>query len=91
LGCSVQTGVGTVLNAVAALPVGLIMGKGLLVRGVVEGDSDPHTFIPVLAGLVARGELPLEHFVTRFPFEDFGAAWAAAKSGEVLKPVLCTG
>ena len=35
------------LGAITAeVPVGLVMAKGLRVRGVVEGDSDPHVFIP---------------------------------------------
>jgi aryl-alcohol dehydrogenase len=73
------------------LPVGLIMAKGLDVRGVVEGDSVPHSFIPRLAALWRSGELPLEKLVTRFDFEAFGDAWAAAKGGRVVKPVLVTG
>lgn len=72
----------------ADLPVGLIMGKGLRVRGVVEGDSDPHAFIPRLAALSRRGELPLEKLVTRFDFDDFGEAWAAATTGRATKAVV---
>src|SRR5206468_7672375 len=71
----------------AELPVGLILAKGLRVRGVIEGDSDPHEFIPYLAELTRRGELPLEKLVTRFAFDDFGAAWAAAVAGTAIKPV----
>ncbi|MEN4478993.1 NAD(P)-dependent alcohol dehydrogenase [Mycolicibacterium cosmeticum] len=74
----------------AELPVALIMAKGITVRGVVEGDSDPHTFLPRLADLHLRGELPLDKLVTAFPFDDFGGAWAAAKAAEVIKPVLVT-
>jgi aryl-alcohol dehydrogenase len=75
----------------AELPVGLIMGKGLTLRGVVEGDSDPHTFIPRLLELWREGLLPLDKLVTTYAFENFGEAWAAAKSGQVVKPVLVTG
>ncbi|GAS85947.1 NAD(P)-dependent alcohol dehydrogenase [Mycolicibacterium brisbanense] len=75
----------------AELPVALIMGKGLALRGVVEGDSEPQTFIPRLADLYRRGELPLDKLVTTYPFDDFDWAWAAAKAGEVVKPVLITG
>lgn len=75
----------------AELPVGLIMGKGLTVRGVVEGDSNPDTFIPELAERWQRGELPLEKLVTRYPFDEFDQAWTAAKTGSVVKPVLVTG
>ncbi|MCV7203984.1 aryl-alcohol dehydrogenase [Mycolicibacterium peregrinum] len=74
----------------AELPVAAIMGKGLSVRGVVEGDSEPQTFIPRLVDLHRRGELPLDKFVSRYPFDDFGHAWAAAKSADVVKPVLIT-
>lgn len=76
---------------VAPLPVGLIMGRGLAVRGVVEGDSEPHTFIPRLVALAAAGDLPLDQLVTTFAFEDFDAAWSAARTGRVIKPVLVTG
>ncbi len=72
----------------AELPVTLIMGKGLTVRGVVEGDSDPQVFIPRLARLHARGELPVDKLVTGYPFDDFGRAWSDAKSGRAIKPVL---
>ena len=73
---------------IAPLPVGVIMGKGLTVRGVVEGDSEPHSFIPRLAAMVRRGELPVERIVTRYDFAEFHDAWASAKTGEAVKPVL---
>lgn len=75
----------------AELPVTLIMAKGLTVRGVVEGDSDPHAFIPQLAQWYQSGDLPLDKLVRTFAFEDFDQAWAAAKSGQVIKPVLVIG
>jgi len=75
----------------AELPVGLILAKGLRVRGVVEGDSDPHTFIPRLAELVRSGDLPVDELITTFELTAFDEAWAAAKSGRVIKPVLLTG
>jgi aryl-alcohol dehydrogenase len=74
----------------AELPVTLIMAKGLTVRGVVEGDSDPQVFIPQLAQLHQRGELPLDKLVSTYAFDDFDRAWAAAKAGQVIKPVLLT-
>jgi aryl-alcohol dehydrogenase len=72
----------------AELPVGLIMAKGLRLRGVVEGDSDPHTFIPRLAELSRRGELPVDELVTLFALEEFGDAWTAAKTGAAVKAVV---
>lgn len=75
----------------AELPVALIMGKGLTVRGVVEGDSEPHTFLGKLVDHHLRGELPVDKLVTTYPFDHFDRAWAAAKADEVVKPVLTTG
>lgn len=72
----------------ADLPVGLIMGRGLRVRGVVEGDSVPEQFIPELLGYHSRGDLPLEKLVTTYDFADFGTAWKAAVEGSAIKPVL---
>jgi aryl-alcohol dehydrogenase len=72
----------------AELPVGLVMGKGLAIRGIVEGDSVPQTFIPELVDLYVRGDLPLEKIITPYDFADFDSAWQAARSGSVVKPVL---
>ncbi|MGB8405556.1 MAG: NAD(P)-dependent alcohol dehydrogenase [Mycobacterium sp.] len=72
----------------AELPVGLILANGLRVQGVIEGDSAPHTFIPRLAGYLRRGELPVHKMVRSYRFDDFDQAWADAKGGRTIKPVL---
>ncbi|MDR3661904.1 MAG: NAD(P)-dependent alcohol dehydrogenase [Mycobacterium sp.] len=72
----------------AELPVGLILANGLRVQGVIEGDSEPHTFIPRLAGHVLRGELPVEKMVRTYPFESFADAWQDATLGKTVKSVL---
>ncbi|MDA4103896.1 hypothetical protein MMON44395_20280 [Mycolicibacterium monacense DSM 44395] len=40
--------------------------------------------------MARSGELSLDRLVTRFPFEQFDAAWSAAKTGRVIKPVPVT-
>jgi len=72
----------------AELPVGLILANGLRVQGVIEGDSEPHTFIPRLAEHVLRGELPVDKLVQKYQFDRFGDAWADATAGRAVKPVL---
>jgi aryl-alcohol dehydrogenase len=72
----------------AELPVGVILANGLRVQGVIEGDSEPHTFIPRLAGHVLRGELPVDKLVRQYPFDRFADAWADATAGRAVKPVL---
>jgi aryl-alcohol dehydrogenase len=65
---------------------GLLGGKRII--GVTEGDADPRRFVPLLADLVARGALPLEKLVRRYPFADIEKAVLATERGEVVKAVL---
>jgi aryl-alcohol dehydrogenase len=76
------------LGAPVTLDTRKWMTKGITMRGVLLGDSVPHVFIPRLVDLHARGLLPVERLVETFPFEEIGAAVAAAESGKVVKPVL---
>ena len=64
----------------------LLQGRSL--TGVIEGDTVPARFIPMLLALHADGSFPFERLVTTFPFADIGAAVAAARAGAVVKPVL---
>ncbi|MCX5402085.1 NAD(P)-dependent alcohol dehydrogenase [Streptomyces sp. NBC_00102] len=65
-----------------------LLAKGVRVHGVIEGDSDPGTFVPELIGLYRRGLFPVGRLVTTFPFEEIGAAVAAMRDGSAVKPVL---
>jgi aryl-alcohol dehydrogenase len=123
LACSVQTGVGTVLNVLPAASDGglVVFGAGAVGLSVVMGARiagytrivavDPiaqrrglatefgatGTVDPAVGDTAEQlrdatgGELPLERLVTRFAFDAFGDAWAAAKTGQVVKPVVVTG
>lgn len=75
----------------AELPVGIVMGRGLRIRGVVEGDSDPQVFIPRLADWWRTGDLPVEKLVTTYAFDAFDDAWTAAVTGAAVKPVVLLG
>ena len=68
-------------------PVTLDQGHllyGRTLTGVIEGDVDPHVFIPQLIDLHAAGEFPLEKLVTTFPLADVNAAIQSS----AIKPVL---
>ncbi|MCW3039146.1 MAG: Aryl-alcohol dehydrogenase [Solirubrobacterales bacterium] len=73
-----------------SLPVNLItaMVLGLTVRGIVEGDSDPMTFIPRMLELYREGRFPFDEMITTYPFDQLNAAVAAQHAGEVVKVVL---
>ncbi|GHE80406.1 alcohol dehydrogenase [Amycolatopsis deserti] len=65
---------------------GLLVGRSIV--GVTEGDSDPETFIPVLADLHRQGRLPLDKIVKTYPFAEINQAAADARDGSTIKPVL---
>lgn len=64
----------------------LLLGRTL--TGVIEGDADPHTFIPELVRLWQDGRFPFDRLVHTYPFEAINDALAAAADGSVLKPVI---
>lgn len=71
-----------------AIDAGMMVSRGLTIRGVVEGDAVPGVFIPELIDLHSRGLLPIEKLISFFPFEDIEAAVAAMHHGHAIKPVL---
>jgi aryl-alcohol dehydrogenase/geraniol dehydrogenase (NAD+) len=62
--------------------------KGLGIKNIVEGDSDPKQFIPELVALHRAGRLPVDRLVQLFPFEQINEAMTASENGTVIKPVL---
>ncbi|WP_327151365.1 NAD(P)-dependent alcohol dehydrogenase [Nocardia sp. NBC_01329] len=62
--------------------------SGKTVRGCLEGDAEPATFIPYLLELYTRGLLPVDRLVTRFPHTEIEKAIAEQHAGSVIKPVL---
>ena len=85
-----------VLGVVGIPPPGTPMpgdfGSGLTfgqtVRGIIEGDSDPDVFLPVLIDHWQAGRLPLERLVQAFPFDQINQAIDAQHRGDCVKVVL---
>jgi aryl-alcohol dehydrogenase len=65
-----------------------LMQNGKVVRGSVEGDSDPLVMVPRLLGLNAEGKFDVDDLVVTYPFEEINQAVADSASGKVVKPVL---
>jgi aryl-alcohol dehydrogenase len=61
------------------------------IMGIVEGDADPHVFIPYLVDKYMEGELPLDLLVRFYPFEEINKAVADSQSGITVKPILQMG
>ncbi|MGQ4601257.1 zinc-binding dehydrogenase [Nocardia sp. R6R-6] len=67
----------------------LLIGRTL--TGVIEGDADPHVFIPKLIELWRAGRFPFEKLIRTYPLEKINDAIEEFRSGQVVKPVLVTG
>ena len=58
------------------------------VIAVIEGDSVPDLFIPLLAEMHLAGQLPYDRLCKNYGFHDFAAAWDDAQHARAIKPVL---
>ena len=61
---------------------------GRTLRGVVQGDSQPQTFIPRLTDYMAAGQFPIERAITFYDLADINRAAEKLASGRTIKPVL---
>ena len=65
-----------------------ILGGGLTIRGIVEGDSDPDVFIPELIALYQGGRFPFDAMIKTYPFARINEAISDQLAGLCVKPVL---
>jgi aryl-alcohol dehydrogenase len=70
------------------LPLFSIIGRGVTIRGVNEGDSVPHSFIPKLVDLIVEGRFPLQKLVKFYDFHDINRALEDQEHGTAIKPIL---
>lgn len=61
---------------------------GQRVIGIMEGDSDPSTFIPELIAAHRAGRFPFDRLVQTFPLTQINEAIVAQARGECVKVVL---
>ena len=65
-----------------------MLAGGRQLRGILGGDADPQTFLPLLANYWQQGRFPFDRMIEFYPFAQIERAWADAASGRVIKPVL---
>lgn len=75
---------GTLYSAEASV----VVGRGITIRGIVEGDANPQLFIPRMVEFFRQGRLPLDKFVKTYPLEKINEAVDDLEHGRVVKPVL---
>jgi aryl-alcohol dehydrogenase len=84
------------LALVGAYPPGIkigadgsfMMSGGRVIRGVVEGGSDPQIFIPQLIAHYRASRFPFDRLIEYFDFVNLAHAIDQGESGEVIKPVV---
>jgi len=62
--------------------------NGRVVRGVIQGDSVPKQFIPVLTDHMMAGRFPIERLITDYTLADINRAATESASGKAIKPVI---
>ena len=62
--------------------------NGRTVRGVIQGDSVPQEFIPLLVEHIVAGRFPVEKMITYYPLAEINRAAEESVSGRTIKPVL---
>ncbi|UVC12291.1 NAD(P)-dependent alcohol dehydrogenase (plasmid) [Rhizobium sp. TH2] len=64
------------------------MSGGRRLMGIVEGESNPDTFIPMLVELYAQGRFPLDKLVKFYDFDEINQAIHDSESGKTIKPIV---
>lgn len=62
--------------------------NGRNLRGVIQGDSVPKTFIPQLVDHIAAGRFPVERMITMYDLADINRAAKDSEAGTTIKPVI---
>jgi aryl-alcohol dehydrogenase len=65
-----------------------VLQNGRTVRGVIQGDSVPKEFIPILVDHIIAGRFPVEKMITFYTLSDINRAAAESAAGKTIKPVL---
>jgi aryl-alcohol dehydrogenase len=66
----------------------LPMISGRVVRGIVNGDCDPHDLIPRLVDMYLTGTFPIDKLSAFYPLSQINQAVADSCSGKTIKPIL---
>lgn len=65
-----------------------MMSQCKTLTGVVEGASDPQTFIPLLVQFYKEGKLPLDKITKFYSFDELDKAFEDSHTGATIKPVI---
>lgn len=64
----------------------LLQGRELF--GIIQGDSEPHAFIPQLIDLYKQGRFPFDRMIRFYDLEEINEAARDSETGKTIKAVL---
>lgn len=64
------------------------MSGGRKLIGIVEGETNPDTFIPMLISMYQKGSFPFDKMIKFYPLEKINEAIADSESGTTIKPII---
>ena len=65
-----------------------MLAGGRQLRGILGGDANPRTFLPMLIAYWRQGRFPFDRLITPYTFDEIGKAFHDCEAGTVIKPVL---
>ncbi|WP_030170268.1 NAD(P)-dependent alcohol dehydrogenase [Spirillospora albida] len=68
-----------------------LMLMGRTVKGIIEGDAVPQTFIPRMIELWRQDRFPFDRLITKYPLAEINQAEQDTNAGRAVKPVLIPG
>jgi aryl-alcohol dehydrogenase len=75
-------------DATIAVPILPLIAYGQTIKGLVEGDASPKSFIPYLADQYRQGRFPIDRLMKKYPLSQINEAISDQKQGLCVKPVL---
>lgn len=79
---------GAAAGSELAVDVRDVMIGGKVIRGIVEGDSNPSELIPRLVSMYRAGQFPMDRLIRYYPFEQIDQAIHDSESGDAVKAIL---
>jgi len=74
----------------SVIPVkqGFLRSSGRRIMGIVEGDSNPDVFIPLMIELYRQGRFPFDKLLRFYSFDEINQAIHDSETGKTIKPVV---
>ncbi|UZW53919.1 NAD(P)-dependent alcohol dehydrogenase [Sphingobium sp. JS3065] len=65
-----------------------VLLSGYTIKGIIEGDSEPDSFIPELLSHYLAGRFPFDKLISRYRFDQINEAVRDHHEGKIVKAVL---